>query len=1444
MRDVRKKLDDLAHEIRTVGIPLAELVYNKQKNVSIDINDLSKAGSEAGLKKISYRQTGLIKQIQFSEAEAWQKGAVEGQDEAALDKAPHEKIAWFIKNAAPMAKAREIIKSHNAMQKEVKDAGLDPNHGHFLFANALRNSAFQQFKQDDDNEAHFIKDINIELWNIYRDNEKAQEFFGKENMATTDYFLRNEIIYELLKTEQHTAESIDFGEKLLYFPGADTAPVAVLNAYRESGRSGERPFLSIHRKSEESELFKFIMKLDERQLEIIKQKNIPGLYEIITAVKANPTTFNSQSIKNPDITKFTEELKNDEEFLDYVGEQSFPPVEKFEIIRQEAKNKETGEEEWEHHYDPATNEYRIGEKRLKELLPDIQLNYDTVSIKKDDPLFNEIKRALAKDSLKEHDIKPSAYSHNWGEFVTRLGTDEKYYSCPEEKIVYFLEKQNYSKHLFNNPEVSNQLYDEIQQNLVKMSDYYLKSDEPDMKFYLMDLLEKLDADLNGVYVSLSKILTGPPDYRMQKQTVDCLVARIDRYNACDKKALATILTGYEQALNVRKDIEQKTPQFINLLLREPYKFNQEEKEYFGKLLGKVIDCPPAEITRTVNFLIQIREAGSFLYCSTAEDIKSYIALARNPAMLPFIKELLKDDFSLVNIKQEGLFQEIYENRALVLPAAKKLREYNIQFDLGRNFTQIKDIAENDLLDLFEQFKDNKNSQKFIFYNGLKLGAISKERRKDYLEIFLKIDESPSQEIQRLKDQLLKGLLGTDNPIGSYEKINDIFIKNNLPTVGKVFKVFAVLHKPDQVKGKLSNGSPVLTQTKSQRRLYDIFYRDLLKIHIASGNRSLRQYCEILKEDEKILNEAEAVGVDGLTYAQTKKLEHFFDKINTLFVNSALGRNFEVHSSRDKKTLSDEYQNLRQSLGCKSGQKITERISQMFLRPVGLDNLDDVLNQMREAKETANARGMKYAGEAGESALEIQAGDLLKVVDANYIENILQNGSVAKEFLGPAASSDSTPFDTDVTRLQKEVAEQGFRAAVSQSKAIMGELLFCVKDRGQFDLTERKRPAKYNSQKLELFVTGGGNHYGIRTGFPTTEIDFMIAEDSLWQNKRKFSKICYEIAQNGWYIPIADTSGKIIFTPEIYGEYRKIFDGLERFDGNKFEFIPADENESSYRPIQEIIKEKQKDEKNIRYLSDTIKETLREVFESLSIAFKDEFSTSIIGAEFLNIGSTGRGTNLPGDYDFDFTLKLDAHDFNKAAEIAGKLREKFVLDEKSGKDESHSEAGGYYQLKVSGITEIDGRKFEHPLNIDIGFAKKSDLMVFGSHDAIKEKLDSLEKYSGKKAREEVIANIILDKKILSQGEAYKKTDGGFGGVGVENWILANHGNIKKAFASFYNVAHENSEQISLDKFKEKYKLLDAGVNIKKLFHDNYIENLTEEGYKKMIKVIYEFLAQNL
>src|SRR5258708_5415109 len=63
------------------------------------------------------------------------------------------------------------------------------------------------------------------------------------------------------------------------------------------------------------------------------------------------------------------------------------------------------------------------------------------------------------------------------------------------------------------------------------------------------------------------------------------------------------------------------------------------------------------------------------------------------------------------------------------------------------------------------------------------------------EIFTAINDSPSQEIQEMKQELLDGIFDSENPTKAYEKIETIFLRNNLPLVGKIFLTFKTLYSP-------------------------------------------------------------------------------------------------------------------------------------------------------------------------------------------------------------------------------------------------------------------------------------------------------------------------------------------------------------------------------------------------------------------------------------------------------------------------------------------------------------------------------------------------------------------------------------------------------------------------------------------------------------------------
>ena len=112
---------------------------------------------------------------------------------------------------------------------------------------------------------------------------------------------------------------------------------------------------------------------------------------------------------------------------------------------------------------------------------------------------------------------------------------------------------------------------------------------------------------------------------------------------------------------------------------------------------------------------------------------------------------------------------------------------------------------------------------------------------------------------------------------------------------------------------------------------------------------------------------------------------------------------------------------------------------------------------------------------------------------------------------------------------------------------------------------------------------------------------------------------------------------------------------------------------------------------------------------------------------------------------------------------------------------------------------------------------------------------------------VVANILLAKRVLKEANAYKPhrsdaSQGGMGGVGIENWVLQHGGSFIDAAKSFVEAA----EGLTYDQFKDKYRVWDFGENhlaAKKgnYPHDNFIfANMNEAGFKKTKEALKKYL----
>ena len=738
-----------------------------------------------------------------------------------------------------------------------------------------------------------------------------------------------------------------------------------------------------------------------------------------------------------------------------------------------------------------------------------------------------------------------------------------------------------------------------------------------------------------------------------------------------------------------------------------------------------------------------------------------------------------------------------------------------------------------------------------------VSADKAEKYRVAAEVIDRIRNSPSAEIKRLEKELIGQLWKLDNPQAALEEIIGIFEKNNLPLVGKTYRVFETIYdNPNTPGGTIlekdlsskANLSPVL-EAANPRQRREIIYRDLLSINVKSGNPQLRDYLEVLSDGENVVVKMEDGGASALSEGERQQIDHFFNKMDMLYTSSLFGRTIEnrkrarqLDSSPNTSGLNpeDRLQALRRNFRVRTDQKLTDRLSEMFLKPTGYTNIVDVLAEMDRSKRESDIRNRQFA-KASEGKIALAAGDRFKGISSGDIGNILERGIVAREYLGASAGSDMTPYDTDMALILEEDLSEGVVSAVSSSPSKnYGDMMLVVKDRGQFGT---------GNNQYESFASGieGERHYGIRTGLPSAEIDAVIAQNILTSDYIKLDDLFITVAQNGQYIPVGTVDGTIIFTPEKFDEYRKTFDGVSEYSTNPITVKKVGGNEETYAfpekaqvvsstrsSLDQLGNDIRTDRGRVQNLSSQVRQRLNNALTSSGVNLRGEFDTSIYGAEPVYTGSTSRGTNVPGDYDFDLSLQLDPNDIKRLAEVTDTVKNTLKLQE----DKSHAETD-YIQVRAAGSEIVEGEV----LDIDIGIGKRADDGLFASNDAVAQKLDSVRQTFGDETYFDVLANIVLAKKVLKEGHAYKKMeDGGMGGIGVENWILLHNGNVLDAFQSFWDVAHDESGNvIPYEDFTKSYKVFDAGVNIKFNRHDNFIQVLKPDGYSAMLNSIGSYLG---
>ena len=870
-----------------------------------------------------------------------------------------------------------------------------------------------------------------------------------------------------------------------------------------------------------------------------------------------------------------------------------------------------------------------------------------------------------------------------------------------------------------------------------------------------------------------------------------------------------------------------------------------------------------------------------IYNKYLEDVyKAYNGLGNFRYYINFTKDDLLDemDSCILNAINKGIIKYNEDipshfknnNKELFLdsnvPQDIKDKFYNREFTL-KDFEDNKDLIEifngtniiygfsQDIYWMASLFKDNDNNE-IANYNRLKVISayynikdfIIKENFKKYIidnienieiekiqyvsQVLSRLSMTNSNEIFTFRRELAEQILNSDNPIESLNKIEDVFIKNNIPTVGKIFSCFEILHPNFQ---GFDFNNPMMSPTlkgKSTMGKKMIVFSDLIKTTFGSNNRSIKSYLKNIEIGNVLYESIKSgqISYDELNSEQKLELITFSKHLSTLYNNSIKGRKDKEKFINSEDVISDILDLSKKiSPNGSLDYNLSDRIIRMFCGFSGIDTLEDAKRYIDSKIKMADSRNRNMAY----TQVKLEKGDFIKGIgDINYLKNILQNGSVSSEFLGSSAGSTNTPLDTDISMITKEdgTIEEKLNGTAAKS---YGPIWFVLKNDDRFITTRTENgnlEVKDNNSKMEVFYTGflGEGHYGIRTGFASSEINYMIVENY-------DEKIGLEIAMNGFYIPVVDKSGKIVFTPDDYDKLREKMEGLSYYDENTYKFSNNLVNSETINLAEQVEESNNETSKKREKINTVIKKSLEEVGLVLKTNIDGDLTEGVV--EFIDTGSTGRKTNKPFEGDFDFMMRLDKNILsnpNKLSEL------KKVLLKNLGKENSNEIINtGDFRLKNVQLDDMI-------VDIDITFSEKTDKVNYSTDMALQDRLSTIEKIDKEKYKY-VISNILLAKSVLKNSKVYKPNrgeipQGGLGGVGIENWILQNGGSFIDAAKSFVKA----SEDRTFDEFKKIYKIWDFGENHlsekRGLYpHDNFVEcNMSEEGYKKMVTVLKEYL----
>ena len=716
-----------------------------------------------------------------------------------------------------------------------------------------------------------------------------------------------------------------------------------------------------------------------------------------------------------------------------------------------------------------------------------------------------------------------------------------------------------------------------------------------------------------------------------------------------------------------------------------------------------------------------------------------------------------------------------------------------------------------------------------------------------IKIYNLIGQSNSGRLRRIANNVIMNILTKpmDEQLDMAKEIIKTYETTDIPGFAKDFMVFANLNSAF-LEGTASKGYvPSLNRaTPTQRK--NIIFSDLLRISMESNNRNLREYLDNIEQGDKLFEMFKAgnLKIDSTLPEESRViLKKYCNMLNTLYNQTSRGRRLDK-ARKNSGNLAQDLTELNDLFTNEENIHIPlrDRIVRSFGYWAGIRSFEQAKKMMEENTKEADRRNRETAKKRDFS---IRKGDFAKGIErSEYFPSMLQNGIVAKDYLGQSSGSDQTPLDTDVESVEKdeEIFSADYYTENDEDGRKLGKIIIIIKKDERYVKTrtngkvdeEAINTVINDKQSIEYFENNITD-YGIRTGIASTNISFIVAD-------KYVDKLGLEIAMNGFYIPVVDSDKNLLYTPEMYDNIRSKMQGLSHYGLTEFQLDPSAWN-IGISQIAHVIEQSKEDANNKRKL---ILQTLKSAVETYGLNMSEKMTEDILQGtvEIIDTGSTGRGTNLPGDGDFDFMVRLDKNILTKSEGFKQLITDAVCSLDKP--NESVTTGKGDFKFKGVSIAGI-----KEKVDLDLSFTPRTDEIEYTTEECIKDRLETI-KRSNPEEYKCVVANIILAKTVLKSAGAYKRknapapingekdTRGGLGAVGIENWVLQNGGSFEKAARGFLEVSKQCE---GLSEFRQRYAIWDFGENYMagdNYPHDNFVDNMDDNGYSVMVNALEDYI----